>query len=101
MRLINDLKMRVKIIGSFLIVILTMVVITILGANGLTTVAQYNATMYTDRLLPIEQLGQAQALMFTIRGDYYKIMAVQAEKDKYFAEMKDNLEFDRCRDEFV
>jgi methyl-accepting chemotaxis protein len=92
MRLINNLKMRQKLIGSFVIVILIMIAVTIIGANGLATVAQYSETMYTDRLLPIEQLGQAQASMFTIRGDYYKIMAVQAEKDKYFGEMKDNLE---------
>jgi methyl-accepting chemotaxis protein len=92
MNVINNLPIRVKLIGSFAIVILAMVAITLLGANGLSTVAQYSQSMYDNELLPIETLGKAQALMFTIRGDYYKIMAVPKEKDKYFGEMKDHFE---------
>ncbi len=92
MRLINDLRLRVKLIGSYLVLILGMVVITVLGATGLSTVSKYNESMYIDHLLPIEQLGRVQSLMFTIRGDYYKVMAVPAEKDKYFAEMWDNFD---------
>lgn len=92
MRLINNLRMRVKLIGSYLILILAMVAITYFGATGLSTVSKYSESMYTDRLLPIELLGKVQSFMFTIRGDYYKIMAVPAEKDKYFREMWDNLD---------
>ncbi len=90
MRLINDLRMRVKLIGSYLLLILGMVAITLIGMTGFSTVARLSDSMYTERLLPIEQLGSVQSLMFTIRGDYYKIMAVPSEKDKYFAEMWDN-----------
>jgi methyl-accepting chemotaxis protein len=92
MKVINNLKIRAKLIGSFAIVILVMVAIAILGANGLSTVAQYSESMYNHELLPLESLGKVQSLMFTIRGDYYKVMAVQAEKDKYFGEMKDHFE---------
>jgi methyl-accepting chemotaxis protein len=89
MKVINNLPIRVKLIGSFTILILAMVVIAVLGATGLTTVAQYSDDMYNHQLLPIESLGKVQSLMFNIRGDYYKVMAVQAEKDQYFGEIKD------------
>ena len=89
MNVINNMKISTKLIGSFSILILAMVLIAILGASGLTTVAQYSEEMYNKQLLPIESLGKVQGLMFNIRGDYYKVMAVQAEKDQYFKEIKE------------
>ncbi len=54
-------------------------------------VAEYISSIYSDRLIPIEQLAQAQSMMYAIRGDYYKIAAVKAEQAKYLGEMKENL----------
>jgi len=89
MNVINNMKIRTKLIGSFTVLILAMVLIAVLGASGLTTVAQYSEQMYNHQLLPIESLGKVQGLMFNIRGDYYKVMAVQAEKEQYFKEIKE------------
>lgn len=91
MKLINDLKLRVKLIGSFLIVVIAVAVVTILGASGLDVVSKYISSIYSERLIPMEQIAQAQAKMFAVRGDYYKIAAVKAEQDKYLGEMKENL----------
>jgi methyl-accepting chemotaxis protein len=91
MKFINNLKIRTKILGSFLIVVIASAVVTYLGASGLGMVAGYIESLYSDRLVPIEQLSQAQSLMYTIRGDYYKIAAVKSEQAKYLGEMNDNL----------
>jgi hypothetical protein len=72
MKLINDLKLKVKLIGSFLIVVIAVAVVTILGASGLDVVSKYISSIYSERLIPMEQIAQAQAKMFAVRGDYYK-----------------------------
>jgi len=90
MNVINNMKIRTKLIGSFTVLILAMVLIAVLGASGLTTVAQYSEQMYNHQLLPIESLGKVQGLMFNIRGDYYKVMAVQAEKEQFLKKSKKN-----------
>ncbi|GAP22547.1 hypothetical protein ADM99_12680 [Leptolinea tardivitalis] len=91
MRVLNNIRIRTKLLGSFVIIIVSMIIVTLLGAAGLRTVSDYSSAMYENRLIPVEQLGHVESLMFTIRGDYYKIYAVAGERTKYIGEMNDNL----------
>ena len=59
MKWINDLKTGVKLIGSFGIVCVLMVVISFIGYTGMNNINNGMTSMYFDRAVPIEQLGVA------------------------------------------
>ena len=59
MKWINDLKTGLKLIGSFGIVCVLMVVISFIGYTGMNNINNGMTSMYFDRAVPIEQLGVA------------------------------------------
>ncbi len=69
----RNLKIGAKLLMGFSLVAL---VAAWIGWIGLTKVQQANATsqtMYKDRLIPIEDLGAAQAALLTMRGDVWRM----------------------------
>ncbi|CAG0946967.1 partial Methyl-accepting chemotaxis protein IV, partial [Anaerolineae bacterium] len=66
MNALNNLKTGVKLIGGFMIVAALLVVVSVISYTNLKSVNDGMTSLYNDRLMPIEQLGnvdKAQAMM--------------------------------------
>jgi methyl-accepting chemotaxis protein len=79
MKFLNNMKTGVKLISSFLIVAMIVVAVAVTGFINLRAINQAQTTMYTDRLLPIEHLGNIESDIFLIRGNGYKALALPEE----------------------
>ena len=79
MKALNNLKTSVKLIGTFVIVALITVVVAVLGYSSMKTINDGMATMYFDRLVPVNDLGDIGEDIYTIRGDVYKILLIPSE----------------------
>ena len=85
MNILNNLKIGVKLIGSFLLVSLIIVTVALVGYINMRTINDNVANLYTHRTLPIEQLGSEATALYTLRGDLYESLAVPAKRDDAFA----------------
>ena len=79
MNILNNMKTGVKLIGSFVIVACISLVIAYLGYSNMKTINDGMTTMFFDRLKPIEQLGNVEKSLFTIRGDIFKTLLIPEE----------------------
>lgn len=78
----NNLKTGVKLTGGFLFVALLIVVVAVLGYFDMKALDANTEAMYHDRLLPIEDLGTARAMLYKLRGDVYKFILLPEARDK-------------------
>ena len=85
MKWLDNLKTSTKLIGGFGAVVVLMIVIIVMGYMGLNTMRESIHSMYFDRLVPIEQLGNVSTDLYTIRGDVYKLLLIPEEKEKSLA----------------
>jgi methyl-accepting chemotaxis protein len=80
MKWLDNLKTSIKLIGGFGIVVVLMLVVAGVGYSSMNTINNGMTSMYFDRLLPIEQIGNVETDLYTIRGDVYKALLIPAEK---------------------
>ncbi|MEI7990291.1 MAG: MCP four helix bundle domain-containing protein, partial [Chloroflexota bacterium] len=76
MKVINNLKISVKLTGGFLLVALLIGVVALVGYTNMKNINDGMTTLYFDRTLPIQEIGAAQAALYTIRGDVYKYILI-------------------------
>lgn len=81
MNAINDLKIAVKLIGSFILVAAIIVVVAVISFFKMEEINDGMTTLYFDSTLPIEQIGNADAALWGIRGDLYKYVLLADERD--------------------
>jgi methyl-accepting chemotaxis protein len=79
MSMFNNLKTSIKLTGGFGIMVVLMLVIAGVGYAAMNSIKNAMTTMFIDRTIPIEQLGQVSADLYTIRGDVYKVLLLPAE----------------------
>jgi methyl-accepting chemotaxis protein len=72
MSALNNLKTGVKLIGGFLFVALIVVGVAVVGFLNMKTINDNMATMYKDRLVPIEQLESVDSVVSDIMAYLYK-----------------------------
>ncbi|MEI6297841.1 MAG: MCP four helix bundle domain-containing protein, partial [bacterium] len=77
--MLGNVKIGTKLIGGFLIVLLLLVVSAVMSYTSMQTAKTNAASMYTDRLVPVNQLKDVQQEIFNIRGDLFKLEVVPAE----------------------
>jgi methyl-accepting chemotaxis protein len=82
MKAFNDLKTGVKLFASFGVLSLLMLIIAVAGFFGMKNINAGMSTMYTDRTLPIEQIGSANAELVKLRGDIYRYIFFPEERAK-------------------
>jgi methyl-accepting chemotaxis protein len=80
MNFLNNLKTSVKLIGSFLIISLLLAALAVLSYFQMKSINNGMTTMYFDRLVPVNQLGNIETDLYTIRGDVYKALLIPEEK---------------------
>jgi len=76
MKLINNLKTGVKLMGGFLLVAALLLVVAIVGYTGMKTINDNMTHLYFDRTLPIHDVGIAEAELFRLRGEVYKYIMI-------------------------
>ena len=81
MTFLNNIKTREKLISSFVIVAVISLMIAGIGYLGMQTINDNLKTMYSDRLLPISQMGGVSQSLYTIRGDVFKSILITAEAE--------------------
>ena len=84
MNTINNLKIGVRLTLSFVLVALIIVVVAIVGYINIQSTNDMVANLYSNRTLPIEQLGAEDTALYTLRGDLYKSLAIPAQRDEAF-----------------
>ncbi|MBM4423094.1 MAG: HAMP domain-containing protein, partial [Chloroflexi bacterium] len=82
MNAFNNLKTGVKLVGGFLLVAAIIVVVAVLGYSDMKSLNDGMRGMYFESTLPIEDLGQADAAMYQLRGDVYKYILLPDEREK-------------------
>ncbi len=80
MNALNNIKLGVKLIGSYLFVSLIIVVVAAIGYTNMTSINQNITSMYADRLVPARHLGNIAKLIYQIRGDVYKYVMLPDER---------------------
>ncbi|MDP4117050.1 MAG: MCP four helix bundle domain-containing protein, partial [Bacteroidota bacterium] len=92
MKWFNDLRIKVKLMISFLIVALISGLIGYIGYNGITIIANNQDDLYSNRLLAFENLATVESSILTARGDIRSANDAKTPegKQKYIASVKDN-----------
>lgn len=80
MQIIDNIPIGRKLIGSFLIIAAIIAVVAILGYSNMGLINSGMTGMYQDRLIPIQDLGAADAKLYEIRGDFYKYIIIPEER---------------------
>ena len=87
MNAINNLKMRVKLIGGFVVVALIAALLAYLGYTNMKMINDGMTSMYFDRLVPVSDLGKVDAELYQFRGDVYKMLLIPSETSVSKTEM--------------
>jgi methyl-accepting chemotaxis protein len=61
MHALNNLKLGIKMIGSFIINAAIIIIVSGMSYFNIKNINTGMITLYNDRMLPVEQLGTAQA----------------------------------------
>lgn len=64
-----NLKVSYKLLLGFITVSMITLSVGYLGYNGIVQVSDNQNTLYLDRLIPIQDLGYANAALLISRGD--------------------------------
>ena len=74
MKLLDDMKIGKKLIGSFLIVILILIIVALVGFLNMMSINDGMTEMYYDRVIPLSQIAGVGDELLTIRGDTLKYL---------------------------
>ena len=92
---IDNLRTIIKLSGSFGIIVLLMLVINVTSFLSMNSIRSGMTTMYNDRLVPIEILGNMRADLYQLRGDIYKGLLIpnaMAATEKSVAQTMKNVD---------
>jgi methyl-accepting chemotaxis protein len=80
MKLLDNMKTGQKLLGGFGIVAILLIIISITAISSITTINSKMTDLYHNQLLPIEDLGEAKALLYGIRGDAFKYLLIPDQR---------------------
>jgi len=92
MSVLNNVKIGVKLIGSFIAVALVIVVVAVVGYVNMKDINDGVTAMYVDNLLPIQYLGNAQSTILTLRGDALQFVLAPQDRNTKEKEMALDME---------
>lgn len=76
MKYLDDTRIGTKLMASFLIIVIILGIVAAIGYMNMKTINDGMTGMYYDRLVPIQDLGSADADVYQIRGDMLKYALV-------------------------
>jgi len=81
MKVLDDIKIGRKLIGSFLAIVVIMIIVGIVGYSGVSTTNNYLSQMYEQQLIPTDILEQTQGELWQIRGNPAGYLAIVSTRD--------------------
>lgn len=89
-----NLKVSYKLLLGFITISIITILVGYLGYSGIVQVSANQDTLYLDRLIPIQDLGYANAALLISRGDVVAMLGTDnLEKEKLFRINKNRLIF--------
>ena len=92
MKVLNNIKIGPKLIGSFLFVAMIIVVGTVVAYFSMKALQEETSHMYHNNLVPNDNLGNIDALMYKMRGDVYKFVLTPEEQATLEVQIAANIE---------
>lgn len=89
MEWLDNIKIGKKLIGSFIVIVLIMIIVGIVGFSGTTSVDTRLTQMYYDQLLPTDSLETLDGDVWLLRGDVYRYMVIDNDRVKTKQEITD------------
>ena len=80
MKILNNLKLRIKLIGGFCFIVLLLVFVSVYSMLNIQTINHGMDTMYTDNLVPITQLDSVNRTFLDLRGDCYRYLLLESQR---------------------
>ena len=91
MNAFNNLRVGVRLIGGFLIVVIILLIVAVVGYINMKAIDDGAKSLYVDNMLPVQELAAAQSGLLTVRGDLYKILAIPEQMDATDADVVTNI----------
>jgi len=102
MDFLDNMKMGRKLIGSFLIVIILLMVIAIIGFFGIQSGKEGIDKTYDLYLLGMQHLGDGKSALLTMRGDVFGYIAYPDERKNYATAIEEaETEFSKAIDTYI
>ncbi len=89
---LKNMKVSLKLTLGFSIVVLFTIAIAIVGYINLRTLDAQLADLYQYRVVPLENLGEVDTTMFKLRGDVYKYILLEDERQTTLESIKTDIE---------
>ncbi len=91
MKAFNNLKIGVKLTGSFILVTIILVAVAIISYTNIQSIKDGENGLYNDGLLPVQELGAAQSSIYAVRGDIYKYILIPDQRIDILQDIQANI----------
>ncbi len=88
---INNIKTSTKLLGSFSIIGILLILVGVIGYISTKNNNDALSSMYEDNLIPISEVGQIDQLLYSIRGDSYKYLVFTEERNSVQVTINDEI----------
>ncbi|PKL59504.1 MAG: hypothetical protein CVV33_07485, partial [Methanomicrobiales archaeon HGW-Methanomicrobiales-4] len=85
--ILDNISLKPKLIGGFLIMIILSVAISLIGFSSMGTMTGKADQMYDDRLMALDVLLNADSSFLNIRVNIYKTIFAKDEQTDKFVEI--------------
>ncbi len=88
---LDNIALKPKLLGGFLIMIILAIVISLIGFSSMGTMTEKADKMYSERLMALDGLLNADNSFLNIRINIYKTVFAKDERKDKFAEIDDEI----------
>ncbi len=81
MKFLGNIKTKPRLIGSFLLVALLIVVVGVISLMGMQNINKEMTGLYDDRTVPIQELAKMESSLMSFRGDLMKFMLLPDQRE--------------------
>ncbi|MHB0877764.1 MAG: methyl-accepting chemotaxis protein [Anaerolineae bacterium] len=86
---LSNLRTGSRLVGSFLLVSILVITVSVVGYTGMGTLSTGLTAMYDEQLVPVSDMIGIQVDLYTIRGDVYKFMLAPEGREAVRATIAD------------
>jgi len=81
MKFLSDIKTKPRLIGSYLIVAVLIVVVAVISYLGMTSINNEVTNLYDSNTVPIQQLGVIDTNLMGLRGELMKYILLPEQRE--------------------
>ena len=82
MKILNKARLNVKLILSYFIIAVIIVVVALMGIVNLNTKNNQIEALYSENLMPINKIGVIGTVLGNTRGDFYRYVIIPSQRKK-------------------